>query len=301
MTTCYCVRAACVGTRPEVLSASVLLASGLALSPESVKVGLTKEIQLICIKPSFWIHKHSKFAQMMNQLRGIFQRITHLTTGPGKLHQLARGQFSGVSRVSRVQTIDTRPAKVEHVGRWYPGEKIRKDIDIQVVGYARKTCSCLLRGRISTTIFFSMLKNKRKYNFTFFFFNKMSLERIGKKGIKQCTYFSQTSKNARILPTRVLTAVVWILLEVFTASARLGVWPWIPREGSVSVRYPDKQGSWGQRGAHLGPTGPRRAPCWPHELCYLGSQVQRGLVVTSVLKTKMICHVISNKTMISPA
>ena len=23
-------------------------------------------------------------------------------------------------------------------------------------------------------------------------------------------------------------------------------------------------------GAHLGPTGPRRAPCWPHELCYLG-------------------------------
>ena len=22
--------------------------------------------------------------------------------------------------------------------------------------------------------------------------------------------------------------------------------------------------------AHLGPTGPRRAPCWPHELCYLG-------------------------------
>ena len=118
----------------------------------------------------------------------------------------------------------------------------------------------------------------------------MNLERIGKKGIKQGTYFSQTSKNARILPTRVLTAVVWILLEVFTASARLGVWPWIPREGSVSVSYPDKQGSWGQRGAHLGPTGPRRAPCWPHELWYLGSQVQRGLVVTSVLKTKMICH-----------
>ena len=30
------------------------------------------------------------------------------------------------------------------------------------------------------------------------------------------------------------------------------------------------QGSWGQHGAHLGPTGPRWAPCWPHELCYLG-------------------------------
>ena len=28
--------------------------------------------------------------------------------------------------------------------------------------------------------------------------------------------------------------------------------------------------SMGQHGAHLGPTGPRWAPCWPHELCYLG-------------------------------
>ena len=33
---------------------------------------------------------------------------------------------------------------------------------------------------------------------------------------------------------------------------------------------PWQQGSWGQHGAHLGPTGPRWAPCWPHELCYLG-------------------------------
>ena len=30
------------------------------------------------------------------------------------------------------------------------------------------------------------------------------------------------------------------------------------------------QGSWGQHGVHLGPKGPRRAPRWPHELCYLG-------------------------------
>ena len=28
---------------------------------------------------------------------------------------------------------------------------------------------------------------------------------------------------------------------------------------------------WGQHGAHLGPTGPRWAPCWPHELCSLGT------------------------------
>ena len=28
--------------------------------------------------------------------------------------------------------------------------------------------------------------------------------------------------------------------------------------------------SWGQHGAHLGPVGPRWAPCWPHEPCYQG-------------------------------
>ena len=32
-----------------------------------------------------------------------------------------------------------------------------------------------------------------------------------------------------------------------------------------------RDSKWGQHGAHLGPTGPRWAPCWPHELCYLGS------------------------------
>ena len=34
--------------------------------------------------------------------------------------------------------------------------------------------------------------------------------------------------------------------------------------------YPSQQGSWGQHGVHLGPTGPRWTPCWPHELCYMG-------------------------------
>ena len=30
------------------------------------------------------------------------------------------------------------------------------------------------------------------------------------------------------------------------------------------------QGSWGQHRAHLRPTWPRWAQCWPHELCFLG-------------------------------
>ena len=31
---------------------------------------------------------------------------------------------------------------------------------------------------------------------------------------------------------------------------------------------PRYQSSWGQHGAHLGPVGPRWAPCWLHEPCY---------------------------------
>ena len=36
----------------------------------------------------------------------------------------------------------------------------------------------------------------------------------------------------------------------------------------------------GQHGAHLGPVGPRLAPCWPHEPCYQGcwSSSQKGSV-----------------------
>ena len=38
----------------------------------------------------------------------------------------------------------------------------------------------------------------------------------------------------------------------------------------IPLIAPEKQSSWDQHGAHLGPTGPRWAPCWPQELCYLG-------------------------------
>ena len=42
---------------------------------------------------------------------------------------------------------------------------------------------------------------------------------------------------------------------------------------------PWKQGSWGQHGAHLGPTGPRWAPCWLHERCYLGENVMMMMMM----------------------
>ena len=34
--------------------------------------------------------------------------------------------------------------------------------------------------------------------------------------------------------------------------------------------------TWGQHGAHLGPVGPRWAPCWPHEPCYQGCHFIRN-------------------------
>ena len=38
----------------------------------------------------------------------------------------------------------------------------------------------------------------------------------------------------------------------------------------------------GQHGAHLGPVGPRWAPCWPHEPCYQGNRIIQfaGHVIT---------------------
>ena len=39
---------------------------------------------------------------------------------------------------------------------------------------------------------------------------------------------------------------------------------------SQTSTVPRKQSSWSQHDAHLGPIGPRWAPCWPDEPCYLG-------------------------------
>ena len=33
---------------------------------------------------------------------------------------------------------------------------------------------------------------------------------------------------------------------------------------------PTQRSSWSQHWAHLGPVGPKWAPCWPHEPCYQG-------------------------------
>ena len=38
----------------------------------------------------------------------------------------------------------------------------------------------------------------------------------------------------------------------------------------LCLSIPRLQGSWGQHGAHLGPVGPRWAPCWSHKPCFQG-------------------------------
>ena len=58
-------------------------------------------------------------------------------------------------------------------------------------------------------------------------------------------------------------------------------WYWLiglqPRQVVVVIQRPGPgwwrpwyQGPWGKHGANMGPAGPRWAPCWPNEPCYLG-------------------------------
>ena len=61
--------------------------------------------------------------------------------------------------------------------------------------------------------------------------------------------------------------------------------PWINKSNDrnkiESTLLNLSQGSWDLYGAHLGPPGPRWAPCCPHEPCYLGYYMQGpGLRVT---------------------
>ena len=48
------------------------------------------------------------------------------------------------------------------------------------------------------------------------------------------------------------------------------IWVTWYRRYKYTVLGPREQSSWGQHGAHLGPVGPRWAPCWPNEHCYQG-------------------------------
>ena len=52
---------------------------------------------------------------------------------------------------------------------------------------------------------------------------------------------------------------------------------WLPIRQTRSFQNPDCKVHGGQHGGHLGPVGPRWAPCWPHEPCYQGSHTPHNL------------------------
>ena len=74
------------------------------------------------------------------------------------------------------------------------------------------------------------------------------------------------------------TANKWLTYDFWQALTSEMIWI---RNFIASYTDPCYQGSWGQHGAHLGPTGPSWAPCWPHELCYLGQHtwLRKGEVI----------------------
>ena len=49
----------------------------------------------------------------------------------------------------------------------------------------------------------------------------------------------------------------------------------------------------GQHGAHLGPTGPRWVPCWPHEPCCLGTSVLPKEKIVFILKGLLLHYLAS--------
>ena len=53
---------------------------------------------------------------------------------------------------------------------------------------------------------------------------------------------------------------------------------WSQGPNQQRIRFPDSK----VHVAHLGPVGPRWAPCWPHEPCYQGYDLalERGQAIT---------------------
>ena len=58
---------------------------------------------------------------------------------------------------------------------------------------------------------------------------------------------------------------------------------------------PDSKVHGANNGAHLGPVGPRWAPCWPHEPCYQGkAEYDTGidLSTTQITPSHVSCGVV---------
>ena len=68
--------------------------------------------------------------------------------------------------------------------------------------------------------------------------------------------------------------VIWIMVLYFNNSNTLGAGlccKWPDDDLLINISMPSQIVRFmGPTWAHLGPVGPRWAPCWPHELCYQG-------------------------------
>ena len=81
---------------------------------------------------------------------------------------------------------------------------------------------------------------------------------------------THTKFRLEILSLNVISSIVDFREIILESSRNV-------KQPQVLIRHPWQQGWWGQHGAHLGPTGPRWAPCWPHQPCYLGWYLTKGL------------------------
>ena len=102
-----------------------------------------------------------------------------------------------------------------------------------------------------------------------------------------------TSRGMHSVPVLLCFVVVWYrpILPIYYRSLWKKKCPSIgdaiPKNGDNWSNCSSRNSpvSWGQHGTHLGPTGPRWAPCWSHELCYLG---QCRAVITQSVFSKIL-------------
>ena len=84
-------------------------------------------------------------------------------------------------------------------------------------------------------------------------------------------------KNISNCNFNVLQCYLQRIFPMYTAMWYIKV---VANTGNCQGR-PREQRSWGQYGAHLGPLGPRWAPCWPHEPCYQGMHGNAAALISA--------------------
>ena len=104
----------------------------------------------------------------------------------------------------------------------------------------------------------------------------------------------QTNMNSLLKSCDVSTHNLYLVIR---SGPNLSELSWHVKKYDLIWSLPRYQSSWGQHGAHLGPIGPRWAPCWSHELCYQGicPQEQRHLLVQNTDYESINPYVISPK------